>query len=183
MKKIFWLFFWVFVLFLLSWCGEKYSYTVRFDNKSFDFLATQEYQQVWVNSINSNYLADNLIVVYTPKKSINDDVFVSNLLVSSVVLDDVDLSVFVDENIQKLQQMFVWYNIEKTNDISFVCDNKIINATMNTFNIVEEEIDKDLYFGEYFFIHKWYWFVISFVSEDKSERNLFELSLSSLSCD
>jgi len=185
MKKMFVLILWVFVLFFFTWCGEKYTYTIRFDDKSFDFLSVEEYQQVVVSSLNNNYLASNLIVVYNPKNNLEENVFENNLLISSSAINaDIDLTVFVDDNLQKLEQMFVWYDLEDTDNVSFICGNTTIDAVMKTFRIVElDDIEKDLYFGEYFFIHRGYGFVVSFVSEERSERNLFESSMSSLRCD
>lgn len=170
----------IWLVFWLSGCGDGLTAVVRFDGFVLEFTTDKAYKR------NDLSLSDNQIQtewMYVEKQDESEWTgYVNSMIIYKYDLWDMelDLDKIIKSNIDTIKNQNETFEIDDQETETFDCGEDEIEWEVLEFELEETEL---LYFGQYFFIHDKYGYIMSFSSEEKSDRDDFVDSLRTLNCD
>ena len=160
----------------LSWCSNKGSFEFTFENFYWDFFTNNSFS---VNNdkikwITASLLQSNIIGSYIQTHSTwyNDSIIIIKKPITET------LNEFISQNVEKIK--INWYSFDSTNKNTIKCNKEEIK--MQTINSELKWNLDDTFFTQAFFIYKEYIYIISFSSENDTERDTFASDMKNLKC-
>ncbi len=162
---------------ILSWCGQKEHINFDFEDFNWKFFTENTFtENTKVNweSLWSTLLKDSILKIYTQSESTwyNDSIIIikkSNIK---------NLDTFVSQNKEKIK--LDWYKEGKQKEFKIKCGD--IRLLWNTLNLELEQNLNTIFFSQNFFVKNNTWYIVSFASDDKKERDNFSSNISQLNC-
>lgn len=176
----------IFILALLwigsitSWCGSNSHFEYNFENfyGSFDTINSFTETTIQTQGLSSKLLKDDIITTYIQSNVLNQ----ANIYKDSIIIikknNTKDLATFVQNDIQKTK--LNWFVHQDINSTKIKCNEQRLEL-----NIVDSELKWNLnttYFTQAFIKKQDTIYILSFSSQNKSERDSFSKSTKKLKC-
>ncbi len=160
----------------LFWCSNKNNFEFSFDNFYWYFFTENKFTftDIQADWLWYNIIKNDILKMY---KKINSSWYVDNIIIIKKQSDK-ELSEFVEDTIKKTK--IQWYKLDTTRDIKIKCIDEVlkwkstnwrVNGNLNT-----------TYFNHSFFKHNNNIYIVSYSSQDESERNTFASDVKNIKC-
>lgn len=170
------------ILITLSGCGISSTATTSIEAGGFLIDVPENFVEVNPVLVENKQIVDKVIKAWKiDKESWFDPTL---LFTKSIIWPSLDYEQFYTVNLKKFEQYVPWYVRGSREIKKFNCGEQKISWLWVTFSVKSWFLDDEslYYFGQYQYVYEWSGYILSYASDNNTERDAMKDVLTSIRC-